>query len=127
MEYLELAQALHQAVAASDIAAARDLLDPHVVLHDPGTHRHGGAHRGRDAVLALMASACRTAAVEVTDILGGREHAAVYCRVTAAAGGARLDNAPVHLLHIADGRIDEVRFHNRDQAHVDAFWAAGAS
>jgi ketosteroid isomerase-like protein len=127
METLPLAQALYQAVAARDLAAARELLDPGVVLHDPGTHSHGGAHRGRDAVLALMASAGSTAAVEVIDVLGGREHAAVYCRVSAAAGGAQLDNASVHLLHIRGGRIDEVWFHNRDQAHVDAFWTAVAS
>jgi ketosteroid isomerase-like protein len=127
METTDIAQALYGAVAARDAATACDLLDPHVVLHDPGSHGHGGAHRGRDAVLALMASAGRTAAVEVIDVLGGREHAAVYCRVLANAGGAQLDNASVHLLHIRDGRVDEVWFHNRDQAHVDAFWAAAAS
>ncbi len=127
METITIAQALYQAFAARDIAAARALLDPHVVLHDPGTHSHGGAHRGRDAVLALLASAGSTVAVEVIDVLGGREHAAVYCRVTGAAGGARLDNASVHLLHIREGRIDGVWFHNRDQAHVDAFWAAVGS
>ncbi|GAA1861609.1 hypothetical protein GCM10009836_47240 [Pseudonocardia ailaonensis] len=57
---------------------------------------------------------------EVLDVLGGRDHAAVYCRVQAPG----FDNFSVHLLRIVDGRVAEAWFHNRDQAHVDAFWAA---
>jgi len=127
MTNIEIALALYAAVGRRDLAAAGALLDPEVVLHDPGAHGHGGDHRGRAAVLDLLGSTTGVVRTEVLDVLGGREHAAVYCRVRGDAGSggaASLDNHTVHLLRIRDGRIVEAWFHNRDQPHVDAFWAA---
>lgn len=126
---LEVAAALYAAIAADDLAAAADLLDPEVVLHVPGTHPLAGDHRGIEAFASfLLASRDRTAdgeRVEVLDLLGGRDHAAAYCRVTAEAPDGRtpLDNTTVHVLRVAGGRVIEAWFHNWDAAAVDAFWA----
>ncbi|TCK20825.1 nuclear transport factor 2 family protein [Pseudonocardia endophytica] len=124
MEANVIARRLY-AAAASDPSALLDLLAPDVVLHDPGSHPNGGAHRGRDAVLAFLgASSSAGASMEVLDVMGGSHHAAAYVRVRADRGDARLDNLTVHLMRIEDGRVAEFWFHNRDQAHVDAFWSA---
>jgi uncharacterized protein len=124
METTHLARRLY-AAAATDPTALADLLTPDVVLHDPGSHPNGGAHRGRDAVLAfLAASSSAGASMEVLDVMGGDRYASAYVRVRAQRGDARLDNPTVHLMRIEDGRVAEFWFHNRDQAHVDAFWSA---
>lgn len=123
MEPNRIARRLY-AAAATDPSALTTLLDPDVVLHDPGTHPNGGAHRGRDAVLRFLAtSSTAGATTELLDVMGGEQYAAAYVRVRAEQGDARLDNPTVHLLRIRDGRVAEVWFHNRDQAHVDAFWS----
>ena len=124
METMDIARRLYDA-AATDPSALTTLLDPDVVLHDPGSHPNGGAHRGRDAVLRFLAgSAAAGARTEVLDVMGGERYATAYVRVRAEQGDARLDNPTVHLLRISGGRVAEVWFHNRDQSHVDAFWSA---
>ena len=62
--------------------------------------------------------------IEVIDVLGGADHAAVYCRVTARrAGRPPLDNLTVHVLRIRDGRVAEAWLHNFDDVAVSAFWS----
>lgn len=124
METSAIARRLY-AAAASDPATLVDLLAPDVVLHDPGSHPNGGAHRGRDAVLRfLAASGTAGARMEVLDVMGGEHHASAYVHVRARHGDAVLDNPTVHLMRIVDSRVAEFWFHNRDQSHVDAFWSA---
>lgn len=126
---LEVATALYAALAADDLERAASLLHPDVVLHVPGSNPLSGDHRGVEGFGGfLLASRSRTAGgehVEVLDLLGGRSHAAAYCRVTAEAPDGRtpLDNTTVHVLRIPDGRVAEAWFHNWDAAAVDEFWS----
>ena len=129
MNNVDIARRLYAAVldpaGLDDPSSLTDVAAPDVVLHDPGSHPLGGEHRGLAGVQRfLTASGAIGPRTEVLDVLDGRDHAAVYCRVRAERDGAVLDNHTVHLLRIADGRVAEVWFHNRDQAHVDRFWNA---
>ena len=125
---VEVAAALYAALADDDLEAGLALLHPDVVLHVPGTHPLAGDHVGTEAFTwFLLGSRARTAegeSIEVLDLLGGRDHAAAYCRVTAEAPDGRtpLDNTTVHVLRVHDGRIAEAWFHNWDAAAVDEFW-----
>jgi ketosteroid isomerase-like protein len=125
---IDVARRLYDAIDAGDLAAAVPLLADDVVLHVPGTHALSGDHHGLAGfahfVSASAASAGGTEVVEVLDVLGGTDHAAVYCRVTATRPGREpLENMTVHLLRVADGRVVEAWLHNRDEAAVDAFWS----
>jgi uncharacterized protein len=112
-----------------DLAAFADLLDPEVVLHVPGNNPLSGDHRGLAEVAAFaIASATATGGTESTvliDTLVGQQHIAALVRVTAERPNAtRLDNITMHLAKLGEnGLITEIWFHNRDQTHVDAFWA----
>ena len=119
----------YRAIANDDVDAALAALSPEVVLHVPGSHPLAGDHRGTDGLLGFVLG-CREVAsngerTEVLDLLGGSDHVAALCRVTAErADGVELDNRTVHMLHTdADGLIDEIWFHNWDQPAVDKFWA----
>lgn len=118
---------LYAALAAGDVSAAAAVLRPDAVVHVPGTHPLTGDHAGIPAILEFLAATrSRSDAgerIEVLDVLEGRDHVAVYCRVRAERGPATLDNATVHLLRLEDDRVAEVWFHNREQAPVDAFWS----
>lgn len=93
----------------------------------PGTSPLAGDHAGAPAILhTLAAIRARSEGgehIEVLDVLDGREHVAVYCRVRAHRGSATLDHHTLHLLRIEDDRVAEVWFHNREQGPVDAFWS----
>jgi ketosteroid isomerase-like protein len=121
--------ALYDAVGRGDLDAVGDLLHPDVELHVPGSQPLSGVHAGVDQVLAFLAA---TAAfvdakeeIEVLDVLESDHRAALLCHVTGRrAGDVVLDNLSVHVLHVRDGKVAEIRFHNYDQVGVDAFWAA---
>jgi uncharacterized protein len=104
------------------------LLHTDVVLHVPGSHDLAGSYAGLDAIAGfIVASGAVTVGgehVEYVDTLAGEHHVAVLVRVTGErADGRRLDNTTMHLAQIdTDGMVTDIRFHNRDQAHVDAFW-----
>jgi uncharacterized protein len=117
---------LYGALGSGDAGALATALAPDVALHVPGRHHLAGTHRGPAAVLEFL-TATSTATdggerVEVLDVMGGREHVAVYARSRARRGDAVLDNPTVHLLRVEGDRVTEVWFHNRDQRSVDAFW-----
>ena len=84
---VDIARRLYAANRAGDLATSATLLADDVVLHVPGTHALAGDHRGLDGFAGLLgAMRALTDAgetIEVIDILGGSEHAAVYCHVTA--------------------------------------------
>jgi uncharacterized protein len=117
---------LYGALGGGDAARLAAALAPDVALHVPGRHHLAGTHRGPAAVLEfLTATGSATDGgedVELLDVMGGREHVAVYARSRARRAGAVLDNPTVHLLRVDGGRVAEIWFHNRDQRAVDAFW-----
>ena len=124
----ELVERLYGALRSGDAAALAAALAPDVALHVPGDHHLAGTHRGPGAVLEFLTATSGATdggeRVEVIDVLGGREHVAVYARSRARRSGAVLDNPTVHLFRVDGGRVAEIWFHNRDQRPVDAFWGA---
>lgn len=124
----DVATRLYAAVGAGDLAVVADLIAPDVVLHVPGTHPLAGDHHGLDGFARFTAATSALTDdgedIEVVDVLGSDERAAVYCHVTATrAGRAPLDNMTVHVLRIVDGRVTEAWLHNFDDVAVSAFWA----
>lgn len=117
---------LYGALRSGDAAVLAAALAPDVALHVPGDHPLAGTHRGPAAVLEFLTATSRATdggeRVEVIDVMGGREHVAVYARSRAQRAGAVLDNPTVHLFRVDGDRVAEVWFHNRDQRPVDAFW-----
>lgn len=112
-----------------DLGRLLPLLRPDVVLHVPGVHPLSGDHRGLEEIAAFaVGSSAATAAGEHTrriDTLVGTDHVAVLVRVEGVRpDGRRLDNVTIHLARVdRDGLVADIWFHNRDQAHVDAFWS----
>jgi uncharacterized protein len=128
MTTTETIENLYARLADGDPAGAAARLAPDAVLHIPGDNPLAGDHRGPAAILGVLARldgfGGRT---EVVDVLAGRSYAAAYCRVRVdSAAPDDLDNATVHLFRMADDRVAEVWFHNRDQTAVDTFWTAAA-
>lgn len=112
---------------AVDRAAMRSLVHPAVALHVPGRHQTAGEYVGVDGLVAFAdasrATGAEIVAREVLDVLEGEDHVAVYARIRGRRPGREdLDNVTLHLYRVADGRVAEIWFHNRDQAAVDAFW-----
>jgi ketosteroid isomerase-like protein len=117
---------LYRALRAGDRQTAATVLHPAAVLHAPGRHPMAGDHIGREKILDFMYASGRATNHQDTtilDVLTGADHVAVYCRVTASAGQATLDNRTVHLFRIINDEVTECWFHNADQEHVDAFWS----
>jgi ketosteroid isomerase-like protein len=120
--------ALYGALLTGDLDQARQLAHDTVVLHVPGTHPLAGEHRGAEAIIRFVeATRARTDTgehLDVLDVLEGKDHAAVYLRVTAErAGKAPLDNTTVHIVRLVDGRVAEVWMHNWDNITVNEFWS----
>lgn len=131
-DHAELAAAVRTAYSAEggiDLGVVASVLREDVVLHVPGHHPLGGTHAGLPAVAAFVAASDELMvggeSLELIDVLVGRDHVAVYVRITGSrSDGRTLDNRTLHLLRIdADERVAEIWFHNRDQEPVDAFWA----
>ena len=124
----DIARRLYAAREVGDMATVAGLVTDDVVLHVPGTHPLADAHRGLAAFAEFAAATTALTDdgedIEVIDVLGGTDHAAVYCHVTARrAGRPPLDNLTVHLLRIRDGRVAEAWLHNFDDVAVSAFWS----
>jgi ketosteroid isomerase-like protein len=118
---------LRDAQAADDPDAIGEVVHDDVALHVPGQHQTAGDYVGVDGLIAFAEASRVTGAEivarEVLDVLEGRDHVAVYARIQGRRPGREdLDNLTLHLYRLADGRVAEIWFHNRDQAAVDAFW-----
>lgn len=126
MTLADLVLRLRAALETDELATAGSLLHDDVALHVPGSHPTAGEYHGLQGILDFDAASRATGATttrEVLDVLEGRDHVAVYCHVTGTRPDrAVLQNATLHLYRVADGRVAEIWFHNRDQAAVDAFW-----
>ena len=123
----EVVLRLRDAQAADDRAAIASVVHEDVVLHVPGHHQTDGDYVGLDGLLAFAEASRATGAEilarEVIDLREGRDHVVVYARIKGRRPGHDdLDNLSLHLYRLADGRVAEIWFHNRDQGAVDAFW-----
>jgi ketosteroid isomerase-like protein len=119
---------IYESFAAGDLEGLAALCHPDVVLDVPGTHPNAGRWTGPDGVVGFVVAsntvAGATEHVELVDLLAGERHVAGLCRVTGERDGrSPLVNETVHLFEVDDdGLVTAIRFHNVDQAAVDAFW-----
>lgn len=124
------AQKLTEAMAAisqGDVQRFGEiLLADDVVWHWPGRSSVSGNHRGREAVLELLAGFHRLTGnrlnVKPIDILEGEHHLMSFTHVTADREGEHLDVIMSDAMRFGpDGRVVEYWTLSNDQAAVDTF------
>ena len=123
-----LVRRLFDAFARRDLAAILAVVPEDVVWHFPGRHgRLAGTHRGRDAVLAFLASVQEltggTFGLDLVDVTASDAHAVALFRGHGERNGRRLDNPTSLVMRIELGRIVEVREFVWDLYQVDEFWS----
>lgn len=123
-----LVRALFDAFARRDLTAILAVVPEDVVWHFPGRHgRIAGTHRGRDAVLAFLASVEEltggTFHLDLLDVTASDTHAVALFRGQGTRAGRTLDNPTALVLRIAGGRIVEIHEFVWDLYHVDEFWS----
>jgi ketosteroid isomerase-like protein len=125
-DHADLIRRLFVAFGARDFDAINHALAEDVRSHTPGASRLGGTVAGRDAVVAHLGRAGElsggTYRIEVEDVLGGDDHAAVVYRGRATRGDRTLDLRHVALYRIERGQVSEIWFTPLDQAAFDRFW-----
>ena len=126
---VDVVRALFGAFATGDLAALSDLLHADATWHHHNDDRHGGIHRGADAVVAyLTESALVTAGTlhaEPQSVMAdGQGHVAVPLRLSASCpDGRTIDDPQVVLVTVQDGRVRAIEQFVGDPAAVAAFWA----
>ena len=107
----------------------RDVLDPEVVWHVPGSSAIAGEHRGVDAVLDYMER--RRRMTDSTFRVTVHGTAMIAGRVVQLAGGSALRDGrevsweTVGVFRVARGRIAECWLIPFDQAAFDEIWSRG--
>jgi hypothetical protein len=114
---------LFEAFAEGDVDAMRDAMAEDVVWHAPGTNRFSGRFDGRAAALdrlQRMRDAGISSRLEVHDVVANDEHvvALVHLRIE-NSDGDRYDQPQVQVMHVRDGRIEELWSMNQDQSVLD--------
>lgn len=111
-----------------DLTVFHDVVSPDLVWHFPG--RAGalaGAHRGRDEVIAFLASVAGltegTFGMDVIDVLANDRRAVVLFRGQARRRGKRLDNPTCLSMRFSGGQIVELWEFVWDLYAVDGFWS----
>jgi ketosteroid isomerase-like protein len=126
---VDVVRALFGAFASGDLAALSDLLHADATWHHHNDDRHGGIHRGADAVVAYLAESALVTAgtlhAEPQSVLAdGQGHVAVPLRLSASRpDGRTMDGPQVVLVTVDDGRIRAIEQFIGDPAAVAAFWA----
>ena len=126
---VDIVRALFGAFASGDLASLSDLLHADATWHHHNDDRHGGIHRGADAVVAyLTESALVTAGTlhaEPQSVLAdGQGLVAVPLRFSASRpDGRTIDGPQVVLVTVDGGRIRAIEQFIGDPAAVAAFWA----
>jgi uncharacterized protein len=121
-----LATRAWQAVSSGDVSALEHIYNDDIVWHVSGRGPRAGDHRGREAVLAYLASVGEAAErfeASLEDVLVGEERLAFLMRATGRREGRTLDATYVILVRLENGRLAEVWSTALDQHAVDAFWA----
>ena len=121
-------RALFAAFRSADIERIVAALPADLVWHFPG--RRGGlagAHRGRDAVLAFLASVMEltdgTFELELEDVVGGDRHVVAIFRGRGRRNGKALDNPTCLKIRFEEGIPREIHEFVWDLFAVDDFWA----
>ena len=126
---VDVVRAFFGAFASGDLAALSDLLHANATWHHHNDDRHGGIHRGADAIVAyLTESALLTAGTlraEPQSVMAdGQGHVAVPVRLRASRpDGRTMDGPQVVLATVDGGRVRAIDQFVGDPAAVAAFWA----
>ena len=126
---VDVVRALFGAFATGDLAALSDLLHADATWHHHNDDRHGGIHRGANAVVAYLTELALVTAgtlhAEPQSVLAdGQGHVAVPLRLSASRpDGRTMDGPQVVLVTVDDGRIRAIEQYIGDPAAVAAFWA----
>ena len=121
-----LAKVVWEAVSAGDVDALAEVCSEDLVWRASGRGRRAGTHRGREAVLAYLASIGEDVDrfdLTLEDILVGGEYVSVLFRVSGLRKSRRLETNFILLFRIEGSRLAEVWSVPRDQYAVDEFWA----
>ncbi|UCE85797.1 MAG: nuclear transport factor 2 family protein [Deltaproteobacteria bacterium] len=121
----KLAKRIWLAASTGDVEALSDLVADDVVWHSVGRTPWSGMHRGRDAVLAFLASIGSSAEIfnsDLRDVLANDERAILLARMTGRRGHKKLDVGYVLIYEIGEGRVQEIRAIPFDPVAVDEFW-----
>ena len=126
---VDVVRAVFGAFASGDLAALSDLLHADATWHHRNQDRHGGIHRGAEAIIAyLTESALLTAgtlrAVPQSVMADGQGHVAVPVQLSATRpDGRAMDGPQVVLVAVDSGRVRAVEQFVGDPVAVAAFWA----
>ncbi|HTT53243.1 MAG TPA: nuclear transport factor 2 family protein [Streptosporangiaceae bacterium] len=126
---IDAVRAVFGTFASGDLAALSDLLHADATWHHHNDDRHGGIHRGAEAVIAyLTESALLTAGTlraEPRSVMAdGEGHVAVALRFSASRPDGRTVDCPqVLLVTVESGRVRAIEQFVGDPAAVAAFWA----
>jgi len=123
----ELLRQGFEAFSKGDMETISGLLADDVVWHNPGRGPLAGDHRGRDAVLAVLAKQMEltggTFRVELHDVLANDEHGLVLSKATAEREGKTWADNGILVFHIKDRKASEVWLHPGDLYAADEFFA----
>lgn len=127
MSAIDIAKNYIRAAQTGDQALLARTVSPTVVWHQPGANRFSGTHQGLAAVGAMIGKMMEVsqgtfAITEAQHYMENGDWVAVSIRFGGEREGARLDQAGVDLLRIADGQVAEVFLFSSDPEQEDHFW-----
>jgi ketosteroid isomerase-like protein len=109
----------------SDAPTMFSLYHDEFVLHYFGRSPLAGEHRGKTAVLGVLAKVQKLTnrqLVEIRDLLASDSHAIVIARERFERDGKQLEANRVFIYRIRDGKLGECWVYDEDQRAVDEFW-----
>lgn len=100
------------AFAKGDLAVLNDVLASDVLWHEGGRNQLSGDYRGRDAVLSFFGKMMEITQgsfhVEVHAVLADDEHGVALVALSASRDARTVSINAVDVMHLRDGKVDEV-------------------
>lgn len=110
----------------SDLERIKEILDPDVVWHEPGSSSIHGDYRGVDAVLgffgSLFAATDGSFRAEALDVLAADDRVVVLQHSTGTRNGRELDMTHPVVWELRDGKPIEATNDAYDIGEHDEFW-----
>jgi ketosteroid isomerase-like protein len=126
---VDVVRAVFGTLASGDLAALSDLLHADATWHHHNHDRHGGIHRGADAVIAYLTESALvtggTLRAEPQSVMAdGEGHVAVLLRLSGGRpDGRTIDDSQVLVVTVDGGRVRAFEQFVGDPPAVAAFWA----
>ena len=123
----ELLRKGYDAFEKGDVDALRELMDPDIVYHWPGSGPLAGDYRGLNTVLEFFGRvnelAQGTLTQEIHAILADDEHAVALVSARAERNGKTLDEKSIDVFHIRNVKVTEAWGFLEDTAVDAEFWS----